>query len=77
LSGVEFLSNFRGTRGNYQDDKKLIAANAVLGASPMWRNDTEEITHPNWIAIFSFAGSAVCSLAIWVGLIRGVQLLVK
>jgi hypothetical protein len=43
----------------------------------MWRNDTEEITHPNWIAIFSFAGSAVCSLAIWVGLIRGVQLLVK
>jgi hypothetical protein len=43
----------------------------------MWRNDTEEITHPNWIAIFSFAGSAVCSLAIWIGVIRTVARFVK
>jgi hypothetical protein len=42
----------------------------------MWRNDTEE-THPNWVAIFSFAGSVVCSFAIWVGVIRMVQLFVR
>ncbi len=42
----------------------------------MWHNDTEE-THLNWVAILSFAGSAVFSFAIWVGLIRAAQLLVR
>ncbi len=42
----------------------------------MWHNDTEE-THLNWVAIFSFAGSAVCSFAIWVGLIRIAERIVK
>ena len=42
----------------------------------MWRNDTEE-THPNWVAILSLAGSAVCGFAIWVGLIRIVERIVK
>jgi hypothetical protein len=42
----------------------------------MWHNDTEE-THTNWVAILSFAGSAVCSFAIWVGLIRIVERIVK
>jgi hypothetical protein len=43
----------------------------------MWRNDTEDVTHLNWIAILSFAGSALCSMAIWVGLIRAVERIVK
>lgn len=43
----------------------------------MWRYDTEETTRPNWIAIFSFAGSVLCSLAIWIGLIRVVGSFVK
>ena len=43
----------------------------------MWRNDTDEGTRPNWIAILSFAGSAVFSMAIWIGLIRIVQGIVK
>lgn len=43
----------------------------------MWRNDTDEVTRLNWIAILSLAGSAVCSIAIWVGLIRIVQGIVK
>ena len=42
----------------------------------MWRNDTQE-THLNWVAICSFAGSAVFSFAIWVGLIRAVERIVK
>ena len=42
----------------------------------MWRNDTEE-THLNWVAILSFAGSVACSFAIWVGLIRFAERLVK
>jgi hypothetical protein len=43
----------------------------------MWRNDTDEVTRPNWTAILSFAGSALCSMAIWVGLIRVVREIVK
>jgi hypothetical protein len=42
----------------------------------MWRNDTEE-THPNWVAILSFAGSAAVSFAIWIGLIRVVERVVR
>ena len=43
----------------------------------MWRNDTEEVTQLNWIAILSLAGSAVFSMAIWVGLIRAVERIVR
>jgi hypothetical protein len=43
----------------------------------MWRNDTQEATHLNWIAILSFAGSAVFSMAIWVGLIRAIERIVR
>lgn len=42
----------------------------------MWRNDTQD-TQLNWVAIGSFAGSVVCSFAIWVGLIRMVERIVK
>jgi hypothetical protein len=76
LSASSFQATFEEPAATIKTAKQ-IKVNAVLGASPMWRNDTEEVTQPNWIAIFSFAGSAVCSLAIWIGLIRGVQLLVK
>jgi hypothetical protein len=43
----------------------------------MWRNDTEEPTQLNWIAILSLTGSVACSLAIWIGLIRVVERFVK
>jgi hypothetical protein len=43
----------------------------------MWRNDTEEVTHLNWMAILSLAGSTVCSMAIWLGLIRMVEHIVR
>ena len=42
----------------------------------MWRNDTE-VTHTNWVAVISFAGSAAFSFAIWVGLIRVVERIVR
>jgi len=42
----------------------------------MWRDDTQE-THLNWVAVLSFAGSAVCGFAIWVGLIRIVERIVR
>ena len=42
----------------------------------MWHNDTQD-THLNWVAVLSFAGSAVFSFAIWVGLIRIVQAVVR
>ena len=42
----------------------------------MWQNDTEE-TRLNWVAVISLAGSAACSFAIWVALIRIVERIVK
>jgi hypothetical protein len=42
----------------------------------MWHNDTQE-THLNWVAVFSLAGSAVFSFAVWVGLIRFVEEIVQ
>jgi len=41
----------------------------------MWTR--EKCAQWNWIAIFSFAGSLAVSLAIWTGLFRAVQHLVK
>jgi hypothetical protein len=44
----------------------------------MWRNDIEdEVTGLNWLAILSLAGSTVCSMAIWVGLIQIVKSIVR
>jgi len=43
----------------------------------MWRNDTEEVTRTNWVAVLSFAGSAVFSMAIWVAVIRAVERIAK
>jgi len=43
----------------------------------MWRPETEEPMHLNWVAIFSFTGSIVVSMAIWVGLFRAYQHLVR
>lgn len=43
----------------------------------MWPDEAEENVHVNWTAILSFTGCVASSLAIWVGLIRMVQHLVK
>jgi len=43
----------------------------------MWRPETEEPMHLNWVAICSFTGSVVLSMAIWVGLFRAYERLVK
>ena len=43
----------------------------------MWQDDTEEAVRPNWMAILSFTGSVICSLGIWVGLIRVIEHFVK
>jgi hypothetical protein len=43
----------------------------------VWQDETEEAVHLNWVPILSFAGSVVCSLAIWVGLYRLVEYVVK
>jgi hypothetical protein len=43
----------------------------------MWRPETEEPMHLNWVAIFSFTGSVVLSMAIWVGLFRAYEHLVR
>jgi hypothetical protein len=41
----------------------------------MWIRENE--VHWNWIAIFSYTASLAVSLAIWGGLFRAVQFLVK
>jgi hypothetical protein len=43
----------------------------------MWRPETEEPMHLNWVAIVSFTGSVVLSMAIWVGLFRAYEVLVN
>ncbi len=43
----------------------------------MWRPETEEPMHLNWVAIFSYTGSAAISMALWVGLFRAYQHLVR
>ena len=43
----------------------------------MWRPEPEEPMQLNWVAIFSFTGSVVLSMAIWVGLFRVYEHLVR
>ena len=41
------------------------------------RVDQEQPAHVNWTAILSYGGSLAVSLAVWFGVIRAVQYLVK
>jgi hypothetical protein len=43
----------------------------------MWIRESERCVHWNWIAIFSYTASLAVSLAIWRGLFRAVEHLVK
>jgi hypothetical protein len=43
----------------------------------MWIRESERCVHWNWIAIFSYTASLAVSLAIWKGLFRAVEHLVK
>lgn len=43
----------------------------------MWIREAEKCVHFNWIAIFSYAASLAVSLAVWRGLFRAVEHLVK
>jgi hypothetical protein len=43
----------------------------------MWIRESEKYVQLNWVAIFSYTASLAVSLAIWRGLFRAVQLLVK
>jgi hypothetical protein len=45
--------------------------------SPMWIREDETFVQWNWIAIFSYTASLAVSLAIWTGLFRAVEYLVK
>jgi hypothetical protein len=43
----------------------------------MWIRESERLVQVNWIALISYAGSVVVSLAIWAGVIRAVEHLVR
>jgi len=44
----------------------------------MWIRESDRyVHHLNWVAIFSYTVSLAVSVAIWRGLFRAVQLLVK
>jgi hypothetical protein len=43
----------------------------------MWIRESEMCAHWNWIAIFSYTASLAVSLAIWGGLFRAMEFLVK
>ena len=45
----------------------------------MWTRESEKCVraHWNWIAILSYAGSLAVSLAIWTGLFRAVEHLLR
>ncbi len=43
----------------------------------MWTREPEKHLHWNWTVIFSYAASLAISLAIWRGLFRAVERLVK
>ena len=45
--------------------------------SPMWIRESDRSIQYNWIAILSYTASLAVSLAIWKGLFRAVQFLVK
>jgi hypothetical protein len=40
-------------------------------------NEREQPAQPNWIAILSYMGSLVISLAVWAGLVRMIEHFVK
>jgi hypothetical protein len=43
----------------------------------MWIRESERVVHWNWIAIVSYTISAAVSLAIWGGVFRAVEHLVR
>jgi hypothetical protein len=43
----------------------------------MWIREGETCAHLNWIAIFSYSASLVLSLAIWGGLFRAAEHLMR
>jgi hypothetical protein len=43
----------------------------------MWIRESERCAHLNWIAIFSYSASLVLSLAIWGGLFRAAERLMR
>jgi len=43
----------------------------------MWTPEPETHSRWNWIAIFSYAASLILSLAIWRGLFRAIEHLLK
>jgi len=43
----------------------------------MWIRESEKCIQWNWVAIFSYTASLAVSLAIWRGLFRAVEYLVK
>jgi len=43
----------------------------------MWRNQSDHAVQLNWIAILSYTGSLLVSLAIWFALFRVVEHYVK
>ncbi|MGA3088525.1 MAG: hypothetical protein ABSD75_07935 [Terriglobales bacterium] len=43
----------------------------------MWIRESQRYVHLNWIAILSYTASLVVSLAIWSGLFRAIEHLVK
>jgi hypothetical protein len=45
--------------------------------SPMWIRERERCVHWNWIAIFSYSASLALSLAVWRGLFRAAEHLMK
>lgn len=73
--GKGILSITCGKEGNGQ----TIAAfhNNHKGALPMWIRETDKPVHWNWVAIFSYSASLAVSLAIWRGVFRAVEHLVK
>jgi hypothetical protein len=54
-----------------------IIAPSEQGALPMWIREIERCVHWNWIAIFSYSASLALSLAIWRGLFRAAEHLMK
>jgi len=43
----------------------------------MWIRASEKFVHWNWTAILSYSGSLIVSLAIWAGVIRAVEHLIR
>jgi hypothetical protein len=43
----------------------------------MWIPESETYVHTNWVAIFSYTASLAVSLAIWSGVFRAAEYLLK